>query len=106
MRRVARYDFDTDSRGALVTRKVPPPPKPHDPITGDTADTAPLTGVRVIVARPTEWLFDMRAVSEPYLTTHGWVIDIVDEPDWYAFRGLGIPHELVSTRPVDEVWTE
>lgn len=104
MRTRRRYDFDTDSRGALVTRKAPPPPKAPDAITGDS--TTPLTGARVIVARPTEWLLDMRAVSEPRLTMRGWVIDIVDEADWYAYRGTVIPPELVSTRPVDEVWTE
>ena len=106
MRTVPRYDFETTDEGALFSRKVAPQPTPHDPITGDSHA---LTGMRVIIARPTTWLFDMRACSEPYLTSdHGWVIDIVDEADWYLHHDdpQGFPPILISTRPVNEVWVE
>jgi len=55
-----------------------------------------VTGQRVVVLQPSEWVFDLRAISEPYKDERGRVVvDVATEVDYYR-DGLCAPSTVIN----------
>lgn len=90
MRSVARYPEVRDD-GSMWVPLAPPPAPTYRPLTlGDTG----VVGERAVLSYSTEWLLDLRVLTEPY-EEHAertrWVVQLCDEGAWHDLQRHGTP---------------
>lgn len=101
--RTPRYDVETDHRGRLLTPVAPPA---YDTVPVLSDDTG-LEGRDAVIATPTEWLTDVRILSDPIPSTPGtWYVYWCPEAAWYAHLETGepVPDEARSTVLISRIW--
>jgi len=85
----------------LVSLEAPPGRTPRR-----AADPQPLTGSRLILVNPDEFLYNNRAVSEPYCRPDGIICaNVTSSSDWYAWAITGERPEITNW-PIERVWLD
>lgn len=87
MRSVARYPEVRDDGSMWVPLAPPPAPTYRQILPGDVG----VAGQRAVVSYSTEWLLDLRVLTDPYeLDEKGrWVMQLCDEGSWFDFDRHG-----------------
>lgn len=88
MRSVARYPEVRDDGSMWVPLAPPPAPTYRQLLPGERG----VRGMRAVLSYSTEWLMDLRVLTEPYEEhTDGsrWVVQLCEEGAWYAMQRHG-----------------
>lgn len=90
MRSIPRYP-EVREDGSMWVPLAPPPAPTYRQLTSDDRD---VVGQRAVVSYSTEWLMDLRILTEPNLEHEGssrWVVHLCDEGAWHDLQRHGIP---------------
>lgn len=89
MRSVARYPEVRDD-GSMWVPLVPPPAPFYQQLSQKSSG---IVGKRAVLSYATEWLVDLRVLTEPYeehASTMRGVVQLCDEGAWYDFERHGV----------------
>lgn len=89
MRSVARYPEVRDD-GSMWVPLAPPPAPTYRQLSRDSTG---IVGRPAIVSYSTEWLLNLRVLTEPYeeqTDKSRWVVQLCDEEAWHVFQRHGI----------------
>lgn len=89
MRSVARYPEVRDDGSMWVPLAPPPVPSFRQLSQEDSG----VVGKRAVLSYATEWLVDVRVLTEPYeqhTSKTRWVVQLCDEGAWYDFERHGV----------------
>ena len=101
--RTPRYDMETDRRGRLLT-PVRPPQFDTLPIGPDTTRIA---GHAAVIAAPTEWVTDVRILTDPVESVPGqWFVRWCTAAAYFASQETGtpVPEDQQGMVPVSRIW--
>lgn len=88
MRSVARYP-EVRSDGSMWVPVAPPPAPIYRQLSRESTD---IVGRPAVVSYSTEWLLNLRVLTEPreeHTDKSRWVVELCDEEAWHVFRRLG-----------------
>lgn len=90
VRSVPRYP-EVREDGSLWVPLVPPPAPTYRRL---SASDIGIVGQRAVLSYSTEWLLDLRLLTDPYeerADKSRWVVQLCDEGAWHEFKRHGTP---------------
>lgn len=86
VRSIPRYP-EVREDGSMWVPLAPPPAPTYRQVSGEDRG---IVGQRAVVSYSTEWLMDLRVMTDPFrdAQTPGaeWVVELCDEGAWYAWQ--------------------
>ena len=90
MRSIPRYP-EVREDGSLWVPLAPPSAPTYRQLSSEDRD---VVGMRAVVSYSSEWLLDLRVLTEPHLVHDGsspWVVQLCEEGAWHDLQRHGIP---------------